>query len=570
MTAKAVRERKLLGQILKESGVIHEGQIQEALAVQRREGGLLGQIFVRLGAASDSDVAMALGRQAGLEWVDVEGREIPREALGKVDASTANLLRILPVAWERGVLTVAMADPMNVTVLDDLRFQLGCEVRGAVGEEKAIVRAIERHYGSQVGSVEEILREAAGAVPSAAAGPVDLEDREAAAKSTPIVKLLNFILYQAIRDRASDIHFEPFEDDFKIRYRVDGLLFELEPPPKHLAEPLISRVKVMSNLDIAETRLPQDGRIELRIAGRPVDLRVSTLPTRFGESCVIRILDREVVALDLERLGMRPDSLVTIRRLMAKPNGIILVTGPTGSGKTTTLYSALQEVNEIDRKIITTEDPVEYDLDGIIQIPIQEEIGVTYAACLRSILRHDPDIILVGEIRDRETAQIAIEASLTGHLVLSTLHTNDAPSAITRMVDIGVEPFLLAATLEGIVAQRLIRCVCPSCRVFYEPSEEVLLEVDLRPEDAVSRSFATGKGCDECHGSGYRGRTGIFEILEITPRIREQIVREESTGALRRLAREAGMRTLREEGLLALFDGITTVEEIVRETIGIQ
>jgi len=326
---------------------------------------------------------------------------------------------------------------------------------------------------------------------------------------------------------------------------------------------------VMSNLDIAETRLPQDGRIELMIGGRPVDLRVSTLPTRFGESCVIRILDREVVALDLERVGLRDEGLDLLRRFLAKPNGIVLVTGPTGSGKTTTLYSALNEANEIHKKIITTEDPVEYDLEGIIQIPINEEIGVTYASCLRSILRHDPDVILVGEIRDRDTAQISIEASLTGHLVFSTLHTNDAPSAVTRLVDIGIEPFLLGATLEGIVAQRLVRRICDNCKVQYDPPEDVLMELGITREESGGRPFAMGEGCDECHGSGYKGRMGIFEILEMTPRVREAVLDEASIGELQGLARESGMRTLREEGLLAIFDGRTTVEEIVRETIGI-
>ncbi len=562
--------RKLLGQILKEMGKIHEGQVQEALGVQKEEGGFIGQIFVRLGAIDESELMVALGRQAGLEYVDLSSTTIATAVIDRIDASTANLLHVVPIGFENDTLTVAMSDPMNASILDDLRFQLGCEIKGAIADDGQISKAIAEHYGTQVGSVSDIVKEVDEAASAAAqGGPIDLSDREAAAKATPIVKLLNFVLFQAIRDQASDIHLEPFEDDFRVRYRVDGLLYELDPPPKHLAEPLISRVKVMSNLDIAETRMPQDGRIELMIAGRPVDLRVSTLPTRFGESCVIRILDRDVVALDLERVGLRDESLSTVRKFLEKPNGIVLVTGPTGSGKTTTLYSALSEANDIAKKIITTEDPVEYDLEGIIQIPIAEDIGVSYASCLRSILRHDPDIILVGEIRDHETAQISIEASLTGHLVFSTLHTNDAPSAVTRMVDIGIEPFLLGATLEGIVAQRLVRRICPSCRVFYEPTEDLLLELELRPEDVIGKKFAMGEGCDDCHGSGYRGRVGIFEILEMTPRIREAVLEERSTGDLNRLARESGMRTLREEGLVAIFDGLTTVEEIVRETIGI-
>lgn len=565
---QAAAPRKLIGQVLKEMGKVHEGQIQEALMVQKTDGGFLGQILVQSGAIDETDLKVALGRQAGLEFIDL-AKQVPSEAaLEKLDGSTANLLHVVPVTFEGGVLTVAMSDPLNASVLDDLRFQLGCEVRGAVADEASVTKTIAEHYGTSVGNVKDIVEEVEQAA-STSAGPVDLSDREAAAKATPIVKLLNFVLFQAIRDRASDIHLEPFEADFKIRYRVDGLLYELDPPPKHLAEPLISRVKVMSNLDIAETRLPQDGRIELMIAGRPVDLRVSTLPTRFGESCVIRILDREVVALDLERVGLRDAGLDMMRRFLEKPNGIVLVTGPTGSGKTTTLYSALNEANDISRKIITTEDPVEYDLEGILQIPIAEEIGVTYASCLRSILRHDPDVILVGEIRDRETAQISIEASLTGHLVFSTLHTNDAPSAVTRLVDIGIEPFLLAATIEGIVAQRLVRRICPDCKVFYEPTEDILLELQLTRDEVAGKKFAMGEGCEQCHGSGYRGRCGIFEILDVTPRIRDAILQQGATRELSRLARETGMRTLRDEGLLAIFDGITTVEEIVRETIGI-
>ena len=560
--------RKMIGQVLKEMGKIHEGQVQEALRVQAAEGGFLGQILVRIGAIEDADLMIALGQQAGLEPVDLSKMTLSPDVLDRIDGSTANLLHVMPVEWTDGVLTVAMSDPLNASVLDDLRFQLGCEIKGAICDDASISKAIAEHYGDRVGSVKEIVDEAAAQAAGGGSG-VDLSDREAAAKATPIVKLLNYVLMQAIRDQASDIHLEPFEDDFKVRYRVDGLLYELDPPPKHLAEPLISRVKVMSNLDIAETRLPQDGRIELTIGGRPVDLRVSTLPTRFGESCVIRILDRDVVALDLERVGLRDEGLDMIRRFLAKPNGIVLVTGPTGSGKTTTLYSALNEANEIHKKIITTEDPVEYDLEGIIQVPINEEIGVTYASCLRSILRHDPDVILVGEIRDRDTAQISIEASLTGHLVFSTLHTNDAPSAVTRLVDIGIEPFLLGATLEGIVAQRLVRRICDNCKVHYDPTEDVLMELGITREETGGRQFAMGEGCDECHGSGYRGRMGIFEILELTPRVREAVLDEASIGELQGLARESGMRTLREEGLLAIFDGRTTVEEIVRETIGI-
>ncbi len=572
MTGPSERPRKLLGQVLKEMGLAHEGQVQEALAVQRKRGGVIGKVMRDLGFVTEAQVTLALGRQAGLEVVDVKPLSPTPEILSLVPAATARLLRIVPVRLDAGLLTVAMADPMNVAALDDLRFTLSLEVKGAIADEADVVAAIARIYGPEKSAGKDALhdavKEAEKELEDAAGGPAafDLSDREAMAKSAPVVKLLNFILLQAIRDRASDIHLEPFERDFKIRYRVDGSLFELESPPRHLAEALVSRVKVMANLDIAETRVPQDGRIELSVSGRPVDIRVSTLPTIFGESCVMRVLDRSVVSLDLERLGLRPDDLKTVRRLLDLPHGIVLVTGPTGSGKTTTLYSALNAVNDVGLKIITTEDPVEYDIEGIVQVPINDEIGVTYAACLRSILRQDPDVILVGEIRDAETARIAIEASLTGHLVFSTLHTNDAPSAITRLIDIGVEPFLLSATLEAIVAQRLVRRVCASCRIEYAPDEAVLRELSLAEGDVRGKKFARGKGCEKCHGSGYSGRLALYELLLASDRVKQMILDGKSVDAIRLAAREDGMRTLRESGLLAIGDGLTTVEEILRET----
>jgi type IV pilus assembly protein PilB len=374
------------------------------------------------------------------------------------------------------------------------------------------------------------------------------------------------VLLMGIKDRASDIHFEPFEEEYKLRYRCDGVMYELVPPPRHLAPAISSRIKVMANLDIAERRLPQDGRIELNVGGNPVDLRVSVLPTMFGESVVIRVLDRTVVQLDLDRLGMDPDTLSKFRELIRKPNGIILVTGPTGSGKSTTLYSALNELNDVTEKIITTEDPIEYDLDGIVQVPINPDIGVTFANVLRAILRHDPDKIMVGEIRDVETAQIAVQAALTGHLVLSTLHTNDAPSTVTRLRDMGVEPYLITATLEGVLAQRLVRRICPDCRTEYEPSKELLMELNLTPEQVQGKKFYYGRGCERCNNTGFKGRTGIFELLVMNDTIRDLVANNASTDAIRQAARKAGMKTLREAGLQALFSGITTIEEVVRET----
>jgi type IV pilus assembly protein PilB len=386
------------------------------------------------------------------------------------------------------------------------------------------------------------------------------------ANQAPIVRFVNLILYQAIQDRASDIHFEPFEDEFKIRYRVDGALYEMAPPPKHLALPVISRIKVLSNLNIAERRLPQDGRIQIHLAGRQVDLRVSTLPTQFGESVVLRVLDRTVVNLELESLGMPADIIEPLNELIHLPNGIVIVTGPTGSGKTTTLYSCLKRINTVDVKLLTAEDPVEYDVEGIMQVPVNEAIGMTFGRALRAFLRQDPDTIMVGEMRDLETAQISIQASLTGHLVFTTLHTNDAPGAVTRMIDMGVEPFLISSTLEAVLAQRLVRTICKKCRVAYEPTDAVVSEIGLTKEDVLGRPFYYGKGCSECNETGYKGRKGLFELLTISEPIRELINMRAPSGVIRGKALELGMRTLREDGVRSILNGETTVEEVVKYT----
>jgi type IV pilus assembly protein PilB len=387
------------------------------------------------------------------------------------------------------------------------------------------------------------------------------------AAAPPDVKLLTYIPLQAIRDKASDVHLEPFEAEFKVRYRVDGVLFEVEAPPLSLAPALISRVKVMSNLDIAETRIPQDGRIELSLGGKPIDLRVSTMPTVHGESCVMRVLDRSVVSLELENVGLRPEEQAQLEALLDRPHGILLVTGPTGSGKTTTLYSCLNRLNDVETKIITVEDPIEYDLDGVVQVQVNEEIDVSYARVLRTILRQDPDILLVGEIRDKETAQIAVEAALTGHLILSTLHTNDAPSTVTRLIDIGIPPYLIVSTLEAVIAQRLVRTVCPECRVEYAPGEDVLREIGLSAAEATGRRFAYGKGCERCNYSGHKGRRAIFEIMIMSERLRQQVLDGAPTQELRAAAIAEGMRPLRVSGQFAVLDGSTTVEEVLRETL---
>lgn len=550
--------RKPIGQVLKARGLVGEGDIQEALAEQRKSGGLLGQILVAAGACSSGDVALALAEQAGLETIELGSVEPDPEALALVDGNSAHAFGVLPLRIEGRTLVVALGDPLNTAVLEDLRFTTGLEVRGVIADEELIAAQVQASYGDEA-SLRDTIAEASRAAAGADAGT--------AAASLPIVRLLNSILHQAIKDRASDVHFEVFDDDFRIRYRVDGSLYEIEAPPAHLALPLVARIKVMSDLDIAETRMPQDGRIELSIDGRPVDLRVATLPGIAGEGCVLRILDRSAVQLELSALGLLPEEEELLRSLTQLPHGIVLITGPTGSGKTTTLYAMLSEANDPSVKIITAEDPVEYDVDGIQQVTIQPEIGVTYGAVLRAILRQDPDKILVGEIRDEETAAVAVEASLTGHTVFSTLHTNDAPSAVTRLVDIGVQPFMITATLEAVVAQRLIRRICAECKQSFEPDEETLRE--LGPAGAKLRGsrFYYGQGCEVCHHTGYRGRTAIFEVMMMTGELRKVVLGDCSTAEIRREAFASGMTTLRESGLRALTEGRTTVEEVLRETM---
>ncbi|MCP3917493.1 MAG: Flp pilus assembly complex ATPase component [bacterium] len=547
----------MIGQVLKARGVVREGDIQRALAEQRKQGGLLGQCLIEMGLCTAADVAMALGEQAGMETVDLERVKPEPDAIALVDGSTAHTYGVLPLRIDGGALVVAISDPLNTAVLEDLSFTTGSEVRGAVGDADAIKRIVEEHYGAEA-SLADAIQDAASAVQGA--------DAETAAQSLPVVRLLNSILQRAIKDRASDVHFEVYEDQFRIRYRVDGSLYEVEAPPPHLALPLISRIKVMSDLDITETRMPQDGRIELAIDGRPVDLRVATLPGPTGEGCVMRVLDRSAVSLDLVALGLTEEDETALRGLTELPHGIVLVTGPTGSGKTTTLYAMLSEANDPAVKIITVEDPVEYDIRGIVQVPINEDIGVGYDAVLRSMLRQDPDKILVGEIRDRDTATTAVEASLTGHTVFATIHTNDAPSTVTRLIDMGVEPFLITATLEAVVAQRLVRMICPDCRTPYEPDDEVLMELGPDADRLQGATLFFGKGCARCHHTGYSGRTGIFEIMTMNDDLRGVIQSGGSIGEMRSAALSAGMRNLRERGLAAATAGRTTIEEVLRET----
>ena len=562
-----------IGRVLNKMGKVTRDQINEALALQEKKRAPLGQLLVELGYVSHDDVNLALAAQAGMETVNLEDYDLSEEVIREIPTEMAMAYQILPLSHDKetNTLVVAMKTADNFRALDDLRLLMGFQVTAVVAPAEQLDKLIQTYYGEDEESVLSLISELADDEDLEALADrgesIDLAEQIELADDNRVKRLLNLVLLQAIKDKASDIHFEPFEDEFKMRYRIDGVLYEMVPPPKHLAMPIVSRVKVMSNLDIAERRLPQDGRIELVVNNAPVDLRVAVLPTMFGESVVMRILDRGNVQLDLDRVGMRPDDLETFRQLIHKPNGIVVVTGPTGSGKTTTLYAALNELNEPTEKILTVEDPAEYDIDGLVQVQVKADVGLTFAAALRSFLRQDPDIILVGETRDLETAQIAVQASLTGHLVFTTLHTNDAPSSIARLLDLGLEPFLLTATIEGIAAQRLVRTICSRCKEQYTPHEEELMQLQLLPEDLEGRQLYRGRGCDYCNQSGYKGRMGLFEIMVLDDEMREMIMQNASTQILGAEAKKRGMRTLRQAGLLALYDGMTTIEEIVRGTL---
>jgi len=571
-TNPAELKGRKLGRVLTKMGKVTREQVHEALAIQKTRKVPIGQLLVELGYCNQQDVAAAVAGQAGMAYVDLEGIEIPEETISAIPSENANAYGVVPIEYEPGRkrLKIAMKSPDNFRAVDDLRLLMGFNVDAVVGDPDVIDGLLQKHYAKSESVVDVVSGLATNEKFASLEGRGDSIDLDAvmeAATDNQVVKLLNLVLLQAIRDRASDIHFEPFEDEFKMRYRIDGVLYEMVPPPKHLGPAITSRIKVMSNLDIAERRLPQDGRIELTVGGNPVDLRVAVLPTMHGESVVMRVLDRSNVQLHLDRIGFREDDLETFRSLITRPNGIVIVTGPTGSGKTTTLYAALAELNDVETKILTAEDPVEYDIDGLCQCQVNEEVGLTFARCLRSFLRQDPDVILVGEIRDLETAQIAVQASLTGHLVLTTLHTNDAPSSIVRLIDLGMEPFLLAATMEGIVAQRLVRTIDRASREQYEPTEEELMELALTPDDVRGRTFYRGIPTEENNHSGYKGRMALFEILMMDDELRELVMKEASLNVVRDYARRRGMRSLRETGLMAIYEGQTTIDEVVRETI---
>ncbi len=548
--------------------VLEPSQVDDVLQEASLNGKPIVQAFVDSGFVDERGFYSILADALGTEFVELGEGEIAPEILRLIPSGLARLHQALPLAIQDNTLVVALADPLDLRVAEDLQFALGKEVRAVVAPTAQIEERIQRYYGADSASLQDILKQLgeSGELLALRGDDGTASAVEADANATPIIRFVDLILFQAIQDRASDIHFEPFEHEFKIRYRVDGALYEMAPPPRHLALPVISRVKVMANMNIAERRLPQDGRIQKSIAGRSVDLRVSTLPTQFGESVVLRVLDRTTVNLDLEALGM-PDYIYNyITEVIERPNGIFVVTGPTGSGKTTTLYSCLRRINTIDSKLLTAEEPVEYDLEGIMQVPVNEAIGLSFARVLRAFLRQDPDRIMIGETRDLETAQIAIQASLTGHLVFTTLHTNDAPGAVTRLIDMGVEPFLISSTLDAVLGQRLLRSICPQCRDTYEPNTALLDQLALTRRDIGANRFYYGRGCDACNQTGYKGRKGIYELMKITDPIRELINERAPTVVLKQKAVELGMVTLRQDGLRSIFAGDTTVEEVLKYT----
>jgi type IV pilus assembly protein PilB len=555
--------------LVKELGLIDDLQYEEVAAEFKRGGAPVIQLLQDFGIMQLDDVLQVMANYLGTRVVSLRDVQFTPELLQTVPANVARMYQCLPVGMQDGTVQVALADPLDPARSDEINFAVKKSVQIVVADPAEIEKAIEQHYGQEMGDVSAILKELGADTDIAREVSEAGEDAKAAetlANEAPIVKFVNLVLFQAIQDRASDIHFEPFETEFRIRYRVDGALYEMSPPPKHLALPVISRIKVMSGLNISERRVPQDGRINFPMGNRQIDMRVSTLPTQFGESVVLRVLDRGAVSLDVETLGFPKYVHDYVTEAILRPNGIMIVTGPTGSGKTTTLYSCLRRINTLDSKLLTAEDPVEYDIEGIMQVAINDSVGMTFGKALRSFLRQDPDIIMVGEMRDLETAQISIQASLTGHLVLSTLHTNDAPGAVTRLLDMGVEPFLISSTLMAVLAQRLVRTTCTNCRTPFEPTEEQLALLNLSPHDLGDKVFHYGRGCSTCNDTGYKGRKGIFELLIISEAIRTLINERSPTVVLRQKAVELGMVTLREDGLRSIFEGDTTIEEIVKYT----
>ncbi len=559
-------------QQLFDSGLITAKQAEEVVDEHERMGKPVRELLIDMDILPEDKLLELIAQHLGTQVVALGRTDIPPPVLKAIPASVARMYNVVPVEADSHSVTLATYDILSPELVDELGFVLTRDVSFVVAPEADIKAVMAKSFGDDSDSVGDMLSaleselEHVGEATIKTHGGDETAEIQELANQAPVIRFVNLVLLQAVKDRASDIHFEPFENEFKIRYRVDGALYEMAPPPKHLALPVISRIKVVSGLNIAERRLPQDGRIQMPVGGRQIDFRVSTLPTAFGESVVLRVLDRSTVSLDLENIGMPEDIYKAFGEDIDKPNGIVVVTGPTGSGKTTTLYSALRRLNTVDSKLLTAEEPVEYDIEGIIQIPVHEAIGLTFGRALRAFLRQDPDIIMVGEIRDKETAEIAIQASLTGHLVFSTLHTNDAPGAVTRLIDMGVEPFLISSTLEAVLGQRLVRTICPNCKQPYQPEAEVLELLNMSAEQVGGRPFYHGVGCLQCNDTGYKGRRGIYEYLRVSDPVRELINERKPTIIIRDKAVELGMRTLREDGIRCILDGYTTVEEVLKYT----
>lgn len=562
---EVLRER--LGDVLVRESIIDEDQLRQALQYQRKKGASLPQALIELNYVSEEDIVVSLGEQLGVPHIKLKAYNIDAAIIKMVPESTARQYHLIPLSKVGNTLTVVMSDPLNIFAIDDLKFLTGCDIEAIVSTESDILAAIEKYYGAGTAAIEGLVGEVE--VERMEMVSVDTDEEElkklqSEANDAPLVRLVETLMINAVKERASDIHIEPEESRVCVRYRVDGRLREMASPPKSIHAAIVSRIKVMSKLDIAERRLPQDGRTRVRFQGREIDFRVSSLPTAHGEKVVLRVLDKTAVVNELDKLGFDPDSLHKFKYALGKPHGIILLTGPTGSGKTTTLYAALMQVNSREKNIITAEDPVEYELEGINQVQVRPDIGLTFAAALRSVLRQDPDIVMVGEMRDTETAEIAVKAALTGHLVLSTLHTNDAPGAVTRMIDMGVEPFLVASSTVIVAAQRLVRRICARCAEPVDADADTLKRLGMESGQAT---FYRGAGCKRCGDSGYKGRMAVLEVMVVTPEIQSLIVESKSTPEIRDVARQQGMRSLRENALTLALQGLTTLEEVLTVTV---
>jgi len=563
-----------IGQLLVNNAIITEEQLFQSLELQKKEGGRIGSTLIKLGFISDEGLVQFLSKQYGVPVVVLSSEEIDPSIVKFIPYDVANKYQIFPVSKNGASLTLAMADPSNVFAIDDIKFMTGYNVKPVVASESSIKEMLSRFYEQQSEALQTVMdsisdfNDAGLDLVHESEEDVDVSALKTAVEEAPVVKLVNIILSEAITKGASDIHFEPYEKSLRVRYRIDGVLYDVMQPPMKLKAALSSRIKIMSELDISERRLPQDGRIKLKIRDKSVDLRVSTLPTLFGEKIVMRILDKSNLSLELTKLGFEEQALKDFTNSIVSPYGMVLVTGPTGSGKTTTLYSALSTVNKIDVNIMTAEDPVEYNLMGINQVHVREEIGLTFAAALRSFLRQDPDVIMVGEIRDFETAEIAVKAALTGHLVLSTIHTNDAPSTVSRLLNMGIEPFLVSASVLLILAQRLCRKVCLKCKVEEDIPETALLAIGFSKDEINTFKCFRGTGCQACNGTGYKGRLALYEVMPVREEIKEMILKGASTSEIKKMAVSLGMKTLRMSGLTKIKEGLTSIEEVLRVTFG--